>query len=113
MAYFEKTNLADSKGGTVNPAAEEHLILLRRMVKLMESNATVDISNRQRVTVDTITAGSTVALAAGAASIGTVLLGAGTNVIGSVNIGAADHRQFIDVARTSYNTGIRSKLTFT
>jgi hypothetical protein len=39
-------------------------------------------------------------------------LPAGTNTIGSVNLGGADQRQFIDISRTNYNTGIRSKLTF-
>ena len=100
MAYFEQTNITNEKGQIVNPATEESIILLRRMVKLLESQSATDIANRQRITIDAITGGVTFALPAG------------TNTIGSVNLGGADQRQFIDISRTNYNTGIRSKLTF-
>jgi hypothetical protein len=106
MAYFEQTNINNDRGQTVNPATEEQIVLLRRIVKLMESQATVDVANRQRIAIDAVGAGITVPVSIGAA------LPAGANTIGSVNIGLADHRQFIDMARTAYNTGIRSKLTF-
>lgn len=108
MAYFEQTNINNANGDIVNPATAEQILLLRRIVKLLESQATVDVGNRQRITLDAITAG--VSLPAVTAI--TNALPAGTNTIGSVNIGGADHRQFIDQARTAYNTGIRGKLTF-
>ena len=103
MAYFEQTNITNDKGTIVNPATEEQIVLLRRIVKLLESQATVDIANRQRIAIDAVTSGVTIG----------ATLGAGANTVGNVTVGLMDHRQFIDVARTAYNTGIRSKLTFT
>ena len=113
MAYFEKNKLTDEDGNTINPATEESIILLRRMVKLLESQNATDIGNRQRVTIDagtlpTVTTVGTVTTVAAVTAI-TNALPTGTNQIGFVN---QDQRQFIDVARTNYNTGIRSKLTF-
>lgn len=46
----------------INPATDESILLLRRIVKELESNATVDRNNRQRVTIDAVqanTAGAT------------------------------------------------------
>lgn len=111
MAYFEQTNINNVDGDIVNPATAEQILLLRRIVKLLESQATVDVGNRQRITLDAITAGVSLPTVAAVTAI-TNALPAGTNTIGSVNIGGADHRQFIDQARTAYNTGIRGKLTF-
>lgn len=111
MAYFEQTNITNEKGVIVSPATEESIILLRRMVKLLESQNATDIGNRQRVTIDAITGSLTLGTVSAVTGI-TNALPAGTNTIGNVNLGGADQRQFIDVSRTNYNTGIRSKLTF-
>ena len=94
MAFFEKAKLTDSVGNLINPATEESIILLRRMVKLLESQSATDIGNRQRVTIDSIT----------------TALPTGTNNIGFTN--GQDQRQFIDAARTNYSNAIRSRLTF-
>ena len=112
MAYFEQTNITNDNGTIVNPATEEQIVLLRRIVKLLESQATVDIANRQRIAIDAITAGVSLPTVAAVTAI-TNALPAGANTIGNVTVGSMDHKQFIDVARTAYNTGIRSKLTFT
>jgi hypothetical protein len=114
MAYFEQTNVTNEKGQIVNPATEESIILLRRMVKLLESQNATDIGNRQRVTIDAITGALTLANITTVAAVTgiTNALPTGANTIGSVNLGGADQRQFIDISRTNYNTGIRSKLTF-
>jgi hypothetical protein len=85
---------------------DEQIALLRRMVKLMESQATVDAGNRQRVSLDA--APATVTVAQATASNLNVTLGG----VSTVNIAGYNQQQFIDVARTAYNTGIRSKLTF-
>ena len=100
-------------------AQDDTILLLRRIVKLLESNATVDSANRQRIVVDS-------PIVAGAAAIGSVTLGAGASAIGSVTLGAGaaaigtvavstnaglDHRQFVDTARIAYNT-LRSNLIF-
>jgi hypothetical protein len=104
----------NSAGSVVRTAAgsiDDQIILFRRMLKILESQSSTDIANRQRVTVDAITAGLTLATVSAVTAI-TNALPAGTNTIGSVLAAGADQRQFIDVARTNYNTGIRSKLTF-
>ena len=44
----------------ITAASDETLIMLRRIVKLLESNAVVDYANRQRVTVDQISTMPTV-----------------------------------------------------
>lgn len=36
----------------INPASEDSIIMLQRMVKILESRATVDVANRRRVTFD-------------------------------------------------------------
>jgi hypothetical protein len=98
MSYIppsDSLNVLNASGNTINPATEEAIILLRRMVKLMEPLAVQDSQQRQRVTVD--------------APIATV-----TTVNGVGNIaayGGVDPRfQFIDAARMAYATGIRNNL---
>ncbi len=44
--------LKDSLDHRINPANEDSVIMLRRVVKLMESQATVDTQNRNRITID-------------------------------------------------------------
>ena len=73
--------------------------LLRRLLKLMESNATVDSAQRQRIVIDALAGGITLS------TVTTV-----TSVSNVAAIAGETHRMFIDIARTAYNTGIRSKL---
>lgn len=102
MSYINRISVNDSTGVVVNPATDDTVILLRRIVKLLESNAVVDVSNRQRVTVEVMPT-TTVT--------GTVTVGS----ITSVNqLAGVDSRfQIIDWARQAYNSGIRSNLNFT
>lgn len=79
-------------------ASEESLILLRRMVKLLESNAVVDAANRQKINLETSTAQLTANINGFSVTI--------------PSIANMDHRQFIDIARNAYANGIRSKLDF-
>jgi hypothetical protein len=77
-------------------ATDESLILLRRIVKLLESNAVVDSANRQKVIVE------------GSANIN------GTIAVGNISTMAGyGQQQYIDIARNAYANGIRSKLDFT
>lgn len=98
--------------GTQVAASEESIILLRRMVKLLESQNATDIGNRQRVTIDagTLPTVTTVTAVTTVATVSAITAGTITNV---QQLAGADQRQFIDVSRTNYNTGIRSRLTFT
>lgn len=118
MAYFESTKLKDALGNPINPVENEQIILLRRLIKLIESQSATDVANRQRIAIDSITAGLTLANVTTVAAVTAITnaLPAGTNAIGNITnvtqLAGADQRQFIDVSRTNYNTGIRSRLTF-
>jgi hypothetical protein len=112
---------------TAPGTVDEQIILLRRMVKLLESQNAVDSGNRQRMTVDSIAAGVTLPTVTTVGTVSSISAGtittvgavtgitnalpAGTNAIGSVNIGGLDHRLFIDQAKVAYS-GLRGRLTF-
>jgi hypothetical protein len=100
MSYIPPSDsqyILNASGNTINPATEEAIILLRRMVKLMEPLAVQDSQQRQRVTVEN----STIAIGSG-------LINSVNNIAG---IGGVDPRfQFIDAARMAYATGIRNNL---
>jgi hypothetical protein len=98
MSYIppsDSLNVLNASGTTINPATEETLLLLRRMVKLMEPLAVQDVQQRQRVVVESIT---------------TVTVGNITNITG---LGGVDARfQFVDAARNAFANGIRQNLTY-
>jgi microcompartment protein CcmK/EutM len=119
MAYFEATKIKDSAGNLIDPVDDAQVVLLRRIVKLMESQAAVDPQQRQRITIDNVSAGITNALV--------VTQATATNLNATVSIAASQtlatvtnlaglfswNQQILsDPARTAYNTGIRSQLTF-
>lgn len=133
MAYFEQTRLTDSDGIVINPAeqqtlytidppnnaagpvvrtqagsVDDQIILLRRIVKLLESQAAADSAQRPRVTIDAITTGLTLSTVTGVGTVTTV-----TTVTNTAQLAGYDQRLYTDWARTAYNTGIRSALTFT
>ena len=106
------------------PASEDSHTLLRRLVKLLESSAVVDVANRQRIAVETI-AGTTLGASvtglssgAGVATTNYPTAAAPQNYASTsywlpVWTGPVDQRyQIIDAARTSYATGIRANLAF-
>jgi hypothetical protein len=110
MAYFERTNIIDERSNVVNPASEESIILLRRIAKLLESTAATDPQQRQRITLDTITAGVALPTVTAVTTVATVsAVTAVTNIAGMLGW---NQQSFADPARTAYNTGIRSQLTF-
>lgn len=78
-----------------NELLQQSVIALRRVIKLLESNATIDPQQRQRITLDAITSGLT--------------LTSVTNIAAMAGEGV---RQFEVHARNSYSSGIRSRLTF-
>ena len=79
--------------------------LLRRIVKLLEASANVDVGNRQRVNLDSISSGLTM----GTVSTITNAVPVG-NIASIANVG---QQQFADTSRICYNVGIRSQLIFT
>jgi hypothetical protein len=95
-ANSSPVTISSDQIGTNQLASEEALVLLRRMVKLLESNAVVDVANRQRVVVE------------GSANIN------GTVTVSNISTMAGyGQQQYIDIARNAYANGIRSKLDFT
>jgi len=99
MSYFEETKVTNSSGTAINPTEEESIVLLRRIVKLLESSAVVDSANRQKVVVESLPTLTTVTTVATLTNMAT--------------IGSVDPRYlFIDTARNAYANCIRSKLSF-
>jgi hypothetical protein len=110
--------IKDASDNRITPVTDDTVVLLRRMVKLMESQAAVDSANRQRITVDAW--GTGISLSTGA--VGTALrvafadnsalttVSAVTNV---VTIGSyATAQMFGDVAHGVYANAIRRNLAF-
>jgi predicted RNA-binding protein Jag len=98
--------LKDTSSNTINPASDDAIIYLRRMVKLMESQATVDSANRQRVSIDA----GTLPTVGTVSSITTI-----TNAVPVGNVATFDgynRQMFQDVARNAYANGLRQNLIF-
>lgn len=93
--------------------AEDLLVMLSRIVKLLESNATVDQQQRQRVTLDAITTNLTLGTVS---TVGTVTTVSGVSTVSSVSNVAAnagmDREQYINVAKQTYANSIRARLEF-
>lgn len=79
--------------------------LLRRLVKIMESQATVDGQNRQRISIDVAPASLTIGTLPTLGTLTSI-----TNPVAISTVASVDHHQYIDIARTAFNTGLRSKL---
>jgi hypothetical protein len=107
MSYFEQTKITDSNDVVINPATEESILLLRRMVKLLESNAVVDINMRQKVFVAGAYPATNTPTGFAPA------INAGPQYWLPVWVGPVDQRfQVIDAARNTYANSIRNNLTF-
>ena len=104
--------LKDTTSTQVNPATDDSLVYLRRMVKLMESQAAVDASNRQRVTVDSF--GNTVTgIGASGAGVPRVTVANDSNFLATIStLNGYNDQMFQDVARNTYASGIRTNLLF-
>jgi len=96
--------LQDISNTQINPATEESAILLRRVVKLMESQAVVDAGNRQKITLDSIS---------GSLTLGTVTTVTGvTSVTNMVTLAGQNQQMYQDPARNAFANGIRQNITF-
>lgn len=103
------TKIKDSTGEVINPATEESLILLRRMLKQIDSLAVIDSAQRQRVTIDSISNNLTLGTVSTVATVTTV--NTVTTVSNVVSMGGVDARfLYMDTARNAYANSIRSNL---
>jgi hypothetical protein len=108
MSYSENINLMNTSGTQVNPATEDTVMYLRKLIELLQPLATQDTNQRLRVNIDagTITTVSTLSNFGGTATLPTVT---------SVNQLSGVDAKYIqmDTARLLYNQHIRSRLSFT
>ncbi|MFN7318431.1 MAG: hypothetical protein ACK5S6_02870, partial [bacterium] len=103
---------ADSPLPSVSNQTDDLLRMLSRIVKLLESNAVVDQQQRQRLTLDSITAGVTLPTVTTVGTVSAITGGTITTVSGITAVAGMDREQYINIARTAYNTGIRTQLQF-
>lgn len=112
---FKFVSSIDPNTGT---NSEDSNTLLRRIVKLLESQAVVDIQNRQKVTIDSVTANSLTTAGFNTALVGNIVT-TGAPTLGTIAPlpiweGPVDQRfRIMDAARLTYDQGIRSHLAFT
>ena len=86
-------------GTQIDTASEDAVIYLRRMVKLLESLATVDYANRQKVIVE------------GMPTTAVTMTSTTITGISGLNYGMDVRQQYIDAARLTYAAGIRANIT--
>ena len=100
--------LQNALGGlALDSSITSEAVLLRRIAKALETLAVVDGSNRQRIVVDSITAGLTLATIT---TVGTVTTVSTVSSVTNLAAIASDPRPLLDLSRIGYNTGIRSKI---
>ena len=87
--------------------AEDLLVMLSRVVKLLESNAVVDSAQRQRISLDAIAAGVTLPTVTTVSTVSTV--SSVTNVAANAGM---DREQYINIAKQTYTMSIRPRLEF-
>jgi hypothetical protein len=111
----------DSTQKIINPSTEDSEVYLRRMVRLLETLATVDLANRQRISLDTIPAGVTLPTVTTVTTVGTVSTITGGTIttitnpvpVGNIaTISGMDREQYINIAKNAWANGIRSNLTW-
>lgn len=97
--------LKDTTNTQINPATDDSAMLLRRLVKQVDSLAVVDSAQRQKVTIDSIS---------GSLTLGTITtVGTLTSATNLVALGGVDGRYlYIDTARNASANGIRNNLAF-
>jgi hypothetical protein len=101
---------ASSPMPVVSSRSDDLLVILSRIVKLLESNATVDSAQRQRVVVDSGAITASIAASQTLANVTTVAtVSSVTNMVSNAGM---DREQYINIAKQTYNQSIRSGLTF-
>jgi hypothetical protein len=112
---IDAVGINDKNGTRVTPATDDSILYLRRIVKLMESQAVVDSGNRQRITLDSLGTGTlittTVPVSGSLTTAGTVST---VSTVSAITTSLGQNQQaFQDVARNAYANGIRNNLNFT
>lgn len=109
MSYVDIKNvgMVDMTTTQINPAQDESIILLRRLLQLAQTLGVVDSTQRQRVTVEVLPN-----VVIGSGTITTVsTVSTVSSVSNIVAYAGIDPRyQFLDSARNAYANSIRTKL---
>jgi hypothetical protein len=92
---------------TVANQSDDLLRMLSRLVKILECNAVVDQQQRQRVTLDSISANLNLQGVNVVTTVATV-----NNVAAQSTLAGMDREMYINIARNTYANSIRSQLTF-
>jgi hypothetical protein len=123
-AHHQKALIEHLQGGVPKPVtedaplpvstlrAEDLLVMLSRVVKLLESNAVVDQQQRQRITLDAIAGSLTLGTVTSVGNIGTVSSIAAGTLTNLISNAGMDREQYINTAKQTYATSIRSRLEF-
>jgi hypothetical protein len=109
--------IKDTTDTVVNPATDDSAMLLRRLVKQVDSLAVVDSAQRQKVTLDSITGSLTLSTVTTVGTVTTVSTVTAVTTVTTVTsltaLGGVDGRYlYIDTARNASANGIRSNLVF-
>lgn len=109
MSFLSQVKVQDSTGAVVaHPAEDESVVLLRRLVKVLESNANVDNLGRQRVVIE--------ATGAALATVPTVSISAGQTVATVTSLsqlsGFASWMMLADNANAQYARALRPRFTW-
>lgn len=99
--------IKDADDVRITPVQDDSVILLRRIVKLMESQAVVDTANRQRITLDSL---GTTAVTTTVPVSGTVTATVASTTV--TTLAGQNQQMFQDIARDAYANGIRQNLSF-
>jgi len=107
MAYFERTKLTDSQGNLINPANDDNITLLKRILLLLKplSIITGAGSNRLNVDVSTVSTVSTVTTVSTLSNVTNV-----ANITTSIG-GVTAFELMKSNNRQAYNNGTRSKIS--
>ena len=87
--------------------SDDLLRILSRLVKILECNAVVDQQQRQRVTIDAITANLNLQGVNVVTTVATV-----NNVAAQTSLAGMDREMYINIAKNTYANSIRSQLSF-
>jgi hypothetical protein len=119
MAFFETSRLKDQAGNVVNPADNDSITLLRRILLLLKplGQITGAGSNRLSIDVNTLPTLGTVTTVTGVTTVSTVTTVTGVTTVNTVTNqaqmgGVAAFELMKAMSRDAYANGIRSKLQF-
>jgi hypothetical protein len=99
---------SDSPLEVIADKTNETISLLNILVDLLFSNAIVDAGQRQKIVIDAITAGLTLATVTTVGTVGTV--SAVSSVTNVTSLFGVDRQMYHDMLNSLYDSGIRNRI---